>query len=150
MAGILTAALCITSIPANGLGSVSAATAAERPDKSIVYFVDCGDYVVNTVSDGDQFGTHNSVTDQAYGEDPATGYQWGIVDTVSDPLKNGSASCGGVFTDNTWPFENNGANNDTAKISSNRYTKNQFENGIEERYIDSKFEIENEIGRAHV
>ncbi len=143
LAGILTAALCITSIPANGLGSVSAATAAERPDKSIVYFVDCGDYVVNTVSDGDQFGTHNSVTDQAYGEDPATGYQWGIVDTVSDPLKNGSASCGGVFTDNTWPFENNGANNDTAKISSNRYTKNQFENGIEERYIDYKFEIEN-------
>lgn len=46
----------------------------DREDNDIVYFVDCGDYVVDTVSEGDQLGTNNSVTDQIYGEDPQTGY----------------------------------------------------------------------------
>lgn len=118
-------------------------TPIDREDNYVVYFVDCGDYVVNTVSDGDQFGTHNSVTDQAYGEDPETAYKWGIVDTVSDPLKNGSHEKGGAFTDNTWPNENNEANKDVPKTTSNRYTKNQFESGIAERYLDYKFELEN-------
>ncbi len=116
----------------------------DREDNYVIYFVDCGDYVVDTVSKGDQFGTHNSVTDQVYGEDPKTGYQWGIVDTVSDPLKNDSHNKGGAFTDNTWPFENNEANKDVPKTSSNRYTKNQFEGGIKERYLDYKFELEND------
>ena len=142
-AACLTAAVCVTSLPTEGMQFVKAATPAEREDPSIVYFVDCGDYVVDTVSDGDQFGTHNSVTDQAYGADPVTGYKWGIVDTLSEPLKNGSCSKGGVSTDNTWPYESNAANADVAKTSSNRYTKNQFENGIQERYMDYKFEIEN-------
>lgn len=115
----------------------------DREDNDIIYFVDCGDYVVNTVSDGDQMGTHNSVTDQVYGEDPQTGYQWGIVDTISNPLKNGTHACGGAFTDNTWPYESNAANTDVPKTNSNRYTKNQSENGIQERYIDYKFELEN-------
>lgn len=118
------------------------AVPADREDNDIVYFVDCGDYLVNTVSDGDQFGTHNSVTDQVFGEDPVTGYTWGIVDTVSTPLKNGSHACGGVFTDNTWPYESNTAKKDTVKTSSNRYTKNQFESGIDERYLDYSFELE--------
>lgn len=139
----LTAAVCITSLPNVGMGAVMAAAPAEREDSSIVYFVDCGDYVVNTVSDGDQLGTHNSVTDQVYSEDPVTGYQWGVVDTVSDPLKNGACNKGGVSTDNTWPYESNEANKDVAKTKSNRYTKNQFENGIQERYMDYKFEVEN-------
>ncbi len=115
----------------------------DREDNDIIYFVDCGDYVVDTVSEGDQLGTHNSVTDQVYGEDPQTGYHWGIVDTVSNPLKNGTHACGGAFTDNTWPFEQNKANTDVPKTSSNRYTKNQFESGITERYLDYKFEVEN-------
>lgn len=115
----------------------------DREDNDIVYFVDCGDYVVDTVSEGDQLGTNNSVTDQIYGEDPQTGYKWGIVDTVSDPLKNGTNACGGVFTDNTWPYEQNKANTDVPKTSSNRYTKNQFESGMAERHLDYKFEVEN-------
>lgn len=123
--------------------AVKAPTPAERPDNSILYFVDCGDYVVDTVSKGDQFGTHNSVTDQAYGEDPQTGYTWGIADTVSTPLKNGSHSKGGAFTDNTWPYESNTANQDVSKTASNRYTKNQKESGIAERFLDYKFELEN-------
>ncbi len=122
--------------------AMKAPTPTDREDNFVVYFVDCGDYVVNTVSAGDQFGTHNSVTDQAYGEDPETAYKWGIVDTVSDPLKNGSHSKGGAFTDNTWPYEQNEANKDVPKTSSNRYTKNQFETGVEERYLDYKFELE--------
>ena len=79
-ASCIVVAMCVTSLPTAGLGAVEAATPAERPDPSIVYYVDCGDFVVNTAGDGEQFGTHNSVTDQAYGEDPETGYQWGIVD----------------------------------------------------------------------
>ena len=46
-AACLASAVCITSLPADNLGIVLAAgTPAERPDSSIVYFVDCGDYVV--------------------------------------------------------------------------------------------------------
>lgn len=143
-AGCLTAAVCVTSLPTEGMRLVKAAAApADREDPSIVYFVDCGDYVVDTVSKGDQLGTHNSVTDQVYGEDPATGYKWGIADTVSNPLLHGAATVGGVSTDHTWPYEFNGANADVAKTASNRYTKNQSEDGIQERYLDYKFEIEN-------
>lgn len=143
-AGCLTAAVCVTSLPTEGMRLVKAAAApVDREDSSIVYFVDCGDYVVDTVSEGDQLGTHNSVTDQAYGEDPVTGYQWGVVDTVSNPLLHGAATVGGVSTDHTWPYEFNSANTDVAKTASNRYTKNQSEDGIQERYLDYKFEIEN-------
>ncbi len=123
--------------------AVKAPTPIDREDNYVVYFVDCGDYVVNTVSEGDQFGTHNSVTDQVYGEDPETGFKWGIVDTVSNPLKNGTHKNGGAFTDNTWPYEKNEANKDVPKTNSNRYTKNQFESGITERFLDYKFELEN-------
>lgn len=139
----LTTAVCITSLPNVGPGTAEAAEPADRKDPSIVYFVDCGDYVVDTVSEGDQFGTHNSVTDQVYGEDPQTGYKWGIVDTVSDPLKNDSCKNGGVSTDNTWPYESNAANKDVAKTASNRYTKNQFESNMDPRTLDYKFELEN-------
>ncbi len=145
-ASFLAAALCVTSFPSGIPGldlTAKAATPADRPDKTIVYFVDCGDYVVDTVSAGDQLGTHNSVTDQVYGKDAATGYKWGIVDTISDPLKNGTSGCGGAFTDNTWPYEENTANTDVDKTKSNRYTKNQYEKGIAERYLDYQFELEN-------
>ena len=146
-AGCLTAAVCVTSLPTGGMGTAKAAAPAEREDASIVYFVDCGDYSVDTVSDGDQLGTHNSVTDQVYGEDPVTGYKWGIDDSISDPLTNGAAMKDGVIigvsTDWTWPYESNPANGDVPKTSSNRYTKNQFEKGIETRRMDYKFEVEN-------
>lgn len=110
-----------------------------RADTSVMYFVDCGDYVTDTVSEGDQFGIRNGVTDQAYQDDDVTGYHWGIVDTCNNPQTH---PCGGVFTDYTWPYESNAAGKDTAKENSNRYAKNQSESGIEERYVDYAFELE--------
>ena len=147
-AASLTAAMCITSLPSAGLEAVWAkGVAAEREDASIVYFVDCGDYVVGTVNDGEQLGTHNSVTDQAYGEDEVTGYKWGIVDgeelVGNGSRKNGTAPSGmGVFTANTWAYEQNTANTDYEKTSSNRYTKNFWEKGIDERFLQYKFQLE--------
>lgn len=119
----------------------------KNADRKLAYFVDCGDYDVNTLSDGDLFGVLNGVTDQAYGEDPVTGYKWGIVDTVSNPLKNGTATnaeiTNAAYTDNTWPFETNETIKDGAdKTATNRYTKNQFENGIA-RNLNYDFELPN-------
>ena len=92
------------------------------------------------------FGVFNGVTEQVYGKDPVTGYTWGIVDTVSNPLKNGTAANipNGAYTDDTWPFETNKSLSDTSsKKSTNRYTKNQFENGIA-RNLNYSFEIPND------
>lgn len=142
----LAAAVCITGLPAGNLGSVFAAgTPTERPDSSIVYFVDCGDYTPDTVCEGDQLGTNNSVTDQAYGADPQTGYQWGIVDVeeeyVGNGKTNGSApSNGGVYTANTWARES--GVDLTSKAGTDRYSKNFTEKGLPERFIDYAFELE--------
>ena len=148
-AASLTAAMCITSLPSAGLEAVWAkGVAAEREDASIVYFVDCGDYVVSTVNEGEQLGTHNSVTDQVYGEDPVTGYQWGIVDTEEEltgkDVVNGTAPEGkGVATANTWAMEWLGdANKDHPTADSFRYSKNFAEKGYDERYVDYAFELE--------
>lgn len=148
-AASLTAAMCITSLPSAGLEAVWAkGVAAEREDASIVYFVDCGDYVVGTVNDGEQLGTHNSVTDQVYGKDPATGYQWGIVDVeeelTGNDRTNGTAPEGkGIATANTWAMEQLGdANKDYPTAASFRYSKNFYEKGYDERYVDYAFELE--------
>lgn len=46
----------------------------------LTYFVDCGDHDPATLTGlSDDFGSHNSVTDQIYGEDAKTGYAWGVV-----------------------------------------------------------------------
>lgn len=156
-AGFLTAAVCVTSLPTGGLQSVEAAgTPAERNDPSIVYFVDCGDFTPDTVCDGDQLGTHNSVTDQVYGEDPVTGYQWGIVDVETEyedkkpsdkiqtnyPQPSTAPQNGGVYTANTWAMEDMSKVDQTKKSGTNRYTKNFFEKGIDERFLEYKFELE--------
>ena len=117
--------------------------AEENTDSNLAYFVDCGDFDVSTLSEGDKFGIYNTVTDQAYGEDPGTGKKWGIVDTVSEPLKNGTAPSAptAAYTDNTWP--NEWVTGDgVGKTESNRYTKNQIENGMP-RVLDYSFEIPN-------
>ena len=116
-------------------------------DKSLAYFVNCGDYDVTTLSDGDLFGIYNGVTEQIYGIDPITGKKWGLVDKVSSPLRNGVASnpriTNAVFTDNTWAFEtNSGLSDKSPKTATNRYTKNQYENGIE-RNLNYRFELPN-------
>lgn len=114
-------------------------------DNTLAYFVNCGDYDVTTLSQGDLFGIYNGVTEQVYGKDPVTGKMWGIVDTVSTPLRNGTANNAAmtntVFTDNTWTFETNAALSDSSpKTATNRYTKNQYENGIA-RNLNYNFEL---------
>ena len=115
-------------------------------DENIEYFVDCGDFNVTTVSSGDKLGRCNSVTEQVYGEDPITGKKWGVVDEVSTPLLNGTSNKteDAAYTDHTWPFETDASVTDgVAKERTNRYTKNQFEDGIAIRYLDYAFELEN-------
>lgn len=109
-------------------------------DERLVYFVDCGDHGTNTVSNGDSFGTHNSVTEQLYGVDAGTGYKWGLVDDPEDQY-NGSALSAGLYTANTWCYEFNSLKDGIAKVNTNRYTKNQFETNIP-RHLDYSFELE--------
>ena len=137
----LAAAMTVTSVPA--IGSMQkTASAAEETTNSVVYFVDCGDLNPTTFPEDGAVSTHNSVTDQVYGEDSGTGYKWGIDDTVSSPLTNGQPGVGGVATDWTWPYEYT-TEDSVTKTATNRYTKNQFEKGIETRALNYKFEIEN-------
>lgn len=108
-------------------------------DSKVAYFVDCGDYNTTTVSDGDAFGVYNSVTEQLYGYDPVTGKKWGLIDDANDQY-GGSANNDGVYTAHTWCYEFNDGDG-LPKESSNRYTKNQYEDGITERYLDYSFEL---------
>ncbi len=142
----------------NSTTAEAAGTPAARTDDSIIYAVDCGDVDPSTAPSDGPLGTHNSVTDQVYQADPQTGYKWGIDDTVSSPLANGSSSAlaNAVFTDHTWPFESV-TTDQSSKESTNRYTKNQYEKKggwtSDSRNLNYKFEIENgsymvEIGFA--
>lgn len=110
-------------------------------DKSLAYFVDCGDHDVTTVSKGDAFGIYNSLTEQLYGEDPVTGYRWGLVDDSNDQYGGANIS-DAIYTANTWAYEF-AKTDGIAKTESNRYTKNQLESGITPRLIDYKFELPN-------
>ena len=58
---------------------------------------------MTTLSEDDQFGTRNSVTDQVFGKDAKTGYSWGIVDNTEASEKHGDAEKG-VFTNHTFCF----------------------------------------------
>ncbi len=109
-------------------------------DRSLAYFVDCGDHDPSTLSEGDLFGTHNSVTEQTYGADPVTNYEWGLIDDFEDRYK-GSRISKGVYTANTWCLEGNGGLDGLPKEASCRYTKNQFENGMD-RSITYGFQLE--------
>lgn len=144
MAVALTTAMTASGLSmAAPVGVQAAGTPADRDDNSIIYAVDCGDVNPATAPEDGPLGTHNSVTEQIYGEDPETGYKWGIDDTVSTPLANGAgASPVGVSTDWTWANESV-TTDQKSKTSTNRYTKNQYEKGVTERHLDYKFEIEN-------
>ncbi len=110
-------------------------------DENVAYFVDCGDHDPSTLSEGDLFGTHNSVTEQKYRTDAVTGYKWGVIDDKKDQY-GGSAISKGVYTANTWCYENNGGDDGLPKEETNRYTKNQYENGIDRNLVYG-FELEN-------
>ncbi len=93
-------------------------------DGSLLYFVDAGDVNPYTLSDGDSFGIYNSVTDQFFGADPATGMEWGVVDTYSP-----SSSFPDLLTGaETWPYEYDLTDN-LSKIVSFRYAKDQADYG---------------------
>lgn len=136
----LTAAMTVSGV--SGVSPAKSAEAAEKADESIIYAVDCGDINPATAPEDGPLGTHNSVTDQVYGVDTVTGYKWGVDDTVSDKLINGACGAGGVSTDWTWPYEFT-TTDQTSKTSTNRYTKNQKESGIDPRHLDYRFELEN-------
>lgn len=104
------------------------------------YFVDCGDHGTKTVTGKDTLGTHNSVTEQIFSIDTETGYKWGLVDDPEDRY-NGASQSPGLYTANTWCYEYNGKTDDLSKTETNRYTKNQYEMGID-RHIDYSFELE--------
>lgn len=106
----------------------------------VYYFVDCGDYVVDTVSEGDAFGEYNTVTDQFFGADPSTGKQWGVVDESYDEAASTQFGDSRVNTKWTWAYEYNEAASDVAKEQSNRYCRNMSENGLD-RVITYKFEL---------
>lgn len=108
-------------------------------DSSVAYFVDCGDHDTTTVSEGDKFGIYNSVTEQLYGFDAVTGYEWGLVDDSTDQY-GGSGLSAALYTANTWAYEYN-KQDGLDKLDSNRYTKNQLETGITPRYLDYAFSL---------
>ena len=76
------------------LKAEAAGTPADRKDNTIVYAVDCGDLNPATAPADGPLGTHNSVTEQAYGEDKGTGYKWGIYETETKTSGNGKCQIG--------------------------------------------------------
>ena len=120
--------------------AVCAGTVFAEDDPVIYYFVDCGDYLTDTVSEGDSFGMYNTVTDQFFGADPGTGRQWGVVDEAYDEATSTSYGDTRVITTWTWAYEYNTAGTDVPKEQSNRYCHNMSENGLD-RVITYKFEM---------
>ena len=119
-----------------------------RDISNLVYFVDCGDHGVATVSEGDDLGQNNSVTDQIYGKDAETGYSWGVVDPMDDYETEGPglADDTGVYTEYTWASEYNQTNNTAQdgldKEETFRYARGQDTAGINPREVTYRFELE--------
>lgn len=110
-------------------------------DPDLEYFVDTGDHNPKTLSGNDKFGVKNSLTDQIYGTDKATGYKWGLVFTDADYVINPLNGGDGAYTLYQAANQNNvvdGLN----KLQSFRYARNQTESGISPRYIRYMFELE--------
>ncbi len=113
-------------------------------DPDLLYFVDCGDIDPTTINKGDKYGVFNSVTEQFYGEDPVTGYAWGVVDeyvpnNTYPHLLTGSE---------TWPYEYDLTDGEDKTITY-RYAKDQDDrtgNGITYKFTlpddgDYAFEV---------
>ena len=122
---------------------------AEEPE--LCYFVDCGDHDPSTVSEGDSLGKNNSVTDQLYGADSESGYQWGLVmeheDEVETPGEGSVVSSEddkAVYTNFQKALSNSPEDlkDGKAKEATFRYAHNQGESGIDPRYVSYRFELE--------
>lgn len=129
----------------------TAVTPVYKYDSDVAYFVNCGDHNVSTACSDSNFGLYNSLTEQLYGADKVSGYEWGLIDDATDQY-NGSSKSKGIYTANTWPNENS-TGDATDKTGSFRYTKNQYENNIA-RHLDYGFTLPNgtykvEVGYAN-
>jgi hypothetical protein len=104
-------------------------------DDSLLYFVNAGDSNPQTLSDGDSFGIYNSVTDQFFAKDSATGMEWGVMDVYTP-----SESYPNLLTGaKTWPYEYD-TSDSLSKVESFRYAKDQPNYGQGEG-ITYKFEL---------
>lgn len=111
----------------------------------LLYFADCGDHGVNTLSEGDSFGRNNSVTDQVFGEDPETGKQWGVVDPSGDNNPAEDPKADGVYTKYTWANQNTPADcaDGLPKTTTFRYARGQDGSAeLDKISVDYKFELE--------
>lgn len=127
--------------------------AANSPYNHLLYFVDCGDHDPSTVSTGDSFGAYNSVTEQMYGQDPKTGYYWGLMqlnesDAVLDwngaVTSQKSSNDKAVYTTYQRALSNdaNDLLDGKDKTETFRYGHGQDRAGISPRRISYKFELE--------
>ncbi len=123
----------------------------EMEEPELYYFVDCGDHDPSTVSEGDSLGKYNSATDQIYGADSESGYQWGLVmeheDEVETPGEGSLASSEedkAVYTNFQKALSNSPSDlqDGKPKESTFRYAHNQGESGISPRYVSYRFELE--------
>ncbi len=109
--------------------------------RTVYYFVDCGDHNPETVSEGDEFGILNTVTDRIYGEDE-TGYSWGV-EIISDgeyAFSSSDPNDKAVYT--TYQRTTGSIEDGQRKETTFRYAHNQYEDGIEPRYVAYKFELD--------
>lgn len=111
----------------------------------LLYFVDCGDHGVTTLSEGDSFGSLNSVTDQIFGEDPETGMEWGVVDPAGVNTPSEDPGADGVYTKYTWANQNSEADcaDGQPKTTTFRYARGQdYAPELDKLSVDYKFELE--------
>ena len=117
--------------------------------RTVYYFVDCGDHDPSTVSEGDEFGILNTVTDRIYGEDE-TGYSWGVEILLDNEYESSSGVAGdkAVYTTYQRTLTEN-VKDGQRKESTFRYAHNQYEDGIDPRYVAYKFELDPREIRCH-
>ena len=124
-----------------------------KKSKNVVYFVDCGDHDSSTVSGkADDFGRFNSVTDQIYGADSKTSYNWGVVCETEGETALGweggsmvtSKSDGAVYTTYQRALSNapTDLEDGKSKTETFRYAHGQDSAGISPRYVSYQFELD--------
>lgn len=120
-------------------------------DSEIYYFVDCGDHDPSTLSEGDELGSFNSVTDQLYGEDATTGYHWGVAALNDQDIETEPGSGffkdpndKGVYTKYQRALSNAAADvaDGQPKEATFRYADSQDKAGINPRCVFYKFELD--------
>ena len=84
--------MSLLASPASAAGSYPELTAESLAASDFtLYFANAGATVVDSVAAGDHMGLYQTVTDQPYGPDAATGQSWGfVVDGTSNPVARDS------------------------------------------------------------